>query len=202
VSTTIGKNYSPVLQQLKVALSDAEARVASMKARVDEYAARNARLKAMSSAVPELETQFSQLNRDYQINKANYEKLISGRESAKMSGNLNATTEMMSFRIIDPPTVPARPSGPDRPRLLGIAFLFALAAGIGVGFVMSQVRPTFVSHAQLRELTGLPVLGSVSMNWTSREKSRRRRSLLAFGFSLIGLIAMFSGAMSMLLFRA
>jgi polysaccharide chain length determinant protein (PEP-CTERM system associated) len=200
-STMIGKNYTPVLQQLKVALSDAEARVASIKARVDEYTARHARLKAMSSAVPELETQLSQLNRDYQINKANYEKLVSGREAAKMSGNLNATTEMMSFRIIDPPTVPARPSGPDRPRLLGMAFLFALVAGVGVGVLMSQVRPTFVSHAQLRELTGLPVLGSVSMNWTDREKSRRKRSLLAFGFSLIGLFAVFSGAMSMMLFK-
>jgi polysaccharide chain length determinant protein (PEP-CTERM system associated) len=200
-STTIGKNYSPVLQQLKVALSDAEARVAAMKARVDEYAARYARLKAMSSAVPELEAQLSQLNRDYQINKANYEKLISGRESAKLSGNLTATTEMMSFRIIDPPIVPARPSGPNRPQLFSMTFLFALLAGIAVGLLISQVRPTFMSHAQLREITGLPVLGSVSMNWTDKEKTRRRRSLFAYGFSFVALLALYSGAMGVMLIK-
>ncbi|MEN3367726.1 MAG: protein tyrosine kinase modulator, partial [Burkholderiales bacterium] len=175
--TFVGKNYSPVLQQLKVALSDAEARVAAMRARVDEYSARYARLKAMSSAVPEVEAQMSQLNRDYQVNKANYEKLLTGRETAKLSNNLSANTDMMAFRIIDPPTGPARPSGPTRPQLFSMVLLFALLAGAGVGLLNSQVRPTFVSLAQMREVTGLPVLGSVSMHWTDKEKSRRKRGL-------------------------
>ncbi|MDB5770495.1 MAG: chain length-determining protein, partial [Burkholderia sp.] len=198
---TIGKNYSPVLQQLKVALSDAEARVASMKARVDEYSARYARMKAMSSAVPEVEAQMSQLNRDYQVNKANYEKLLSGRESAKLSNNLSSNTDMMAFRIIDPPTVPARPSGPNRPQLFSMVMLFALLAGVGVGLVISQVRPTFVSLAQMREVTGLPVLGSVSMHWTDKEKSRRKRGLFAYGTSMAGLLLAFGGAMSMMLIK-
>jgi polysaccharide chain length determinant protein (PEP-CTERM system associated) len=198
-TAVIGKNYSPVLQQLKIALSDAEARVAAMKARVDEYATRYARLKAMSNAVPELEAQLSQLNRDYQINKVNYEKLLSGRESARLSGNLSTTTEMMTFRIIDPPTVPAKPSGPNRPQLFSMVFLFSLLAGIGVALLLSQVRPTFVSHAQLREVTGRPVLGSVSMNWTDQEKMRRKRGLFAFGSSLAGMVVAFGGAMALML---
>lgn len=200
-TTTIGKNYSPVLQQLKVALSDAEARVAAMKARVDEYSARYARLKAMSSAVPELEAQMSQLNRDYQVNKANYEKLLASRESAKLSNNISANTDMMAFRIIDPPTVPARPSGPNRPQLFSMVLLFALLAGVGVALLISQIRPTFVSHAQLREVTGLPVLGSVSMNWTKQEKTRRKRGLFAYGASMAGLLLAFGGAMSVMLIK-
>jgi polysaccharide chain length determinant protein (PEP-CTERM system associated) len=195
---TIGKNYAPVLQQLKVALSDAEARVAAMKARADEYATRYERLKAKSSAVPEVEAQLSQLNRDYQINKANYEKLIAGRESAKLSGNLSTNSEMMTFRIIDPPTVPSTPSGPNRPRLFALAFLFALLSGIGVALLISQVRPTFVSHAQLREITGFPVLGTVSMKWTDQEKRRRTRGMFAFGSSFAGLLLVFGGAMTMM----
>ncbi|MES2537654.1 MAG: XrtA system polysaccharide chain length determinant [Pseudomonadota bacterium] len=199
---SIGRNYSPVLQQLKVALSDAEARVASMRARVDEYASRNASLRALSNAAPEVESQLAQLNRDYEINKTNYEKLISSREAAKLSGSLSATTEMMSFRIIDPPTVPLKPVGPNRPRLFGIVFAAALLAGLGFALLVSQVRPTFLSHAQLREITSLPVLGSVSMNWTDHEKQRRRRSMLAFGSSFAVLLVLFSGAMAMMLLKS
>lgn len=200
--STIGRNYSPVLQQLKVALSDAEAKAAAMKARVEEYAARVARLRAMGSAVPEMEAQFSQLNRDYQINKANYEKLIASRDAAKLSGDLSATTEMMTFRIIDPPTVPLKPAGPNRPRLFSLVFVGALLAGVAVGFGLSQVRPTFVSLAHLREVTGLPVLGSVSMNWTELEKKRRRKSLYALTASFAGMLILSGGALGLLVLKS
>lgn len=201
-NTTIGRNYSPVLQQLKVALSDAEAKVASMKARVDEYGGRVARLRAMSSAVPEMEAQFSQLNRDYQINKANYEKLTASRDAAKLSGDLSATTEMMTFRIIDPPTVPSKPAGPNRPRLFSIVIAAGLVAGLLIGFVLSQVRPTFASLSQLREITGLPVLGSVSMNWTDLEKERRRKSLYAFSASSAAMLLLSGGALGILFLKS
>ncbi|HEV7814406.1 MAG TPA: XrtA system polysaccharide chain length determinant, partial [Janthinobacterium sp.] len=112
-----GKNYSPMLQQLKVALTEADAKVASIKARVQEYGMRNTRLQAQSNAVPEVESQMAQLNRDYLINKENYEKLIGRREAAKLSGDLSSNTEMMTFKIIDPPTIPLMPVGPNRPLL-------------------------------------------------------------------------------------
>jgi polysaccharide chain length determinant protein (PEP-CTERM system associated) len=201
-TTTIGRNYSPVLQQLKVALSDAEAKVASMKARVDEYASRVARMRAMSSAVPEMEAQYAQLNRDYQINKTNYEKLISSRDAAKLSGDLSATTEMMTFRIIDPPTVPSKPAGPNRPRLFSIVIAGGLIAGLLLAFGLSQIRPTFASLSQLREITGLPVLGSVSMNWTQVEKNRRRKKLYAFSAGLASMLLVSGGALGILFLKS
>ena len=63
-SSDPGKNYSPMLQQLKVALTEADAKVAAARIRVQEMAARHARLEAQSQAVPETEAQLAQLNRD------------------------------------------------------------------------------------------------------------------------------------------
>jgi len=48
----LGINASPALQQMKVSLSDAEARVASLRVRVQEYASRVSRLKEMSTEAP------------------------------------------------------------------------------------------------------------------------------------------------------
>ncbi len=182
-----GKNYSPMLQQLKVALTEADARVAAIRARVQEYTVRHARLLGQMNAVPEVESKLAQLNRDYQINKDNYEKLISRREAAKLSGELSSTTEMMTFKIIDPPTKPVTPIGPNRPLLLRAVLGGALLAGVAAALLISQIRPTFLSPAALREATGFPVLGTVSMNWTAAERVKQRRGQIAFGI-MFGLV--------------
>lgn len=195
-----GMHYSPMLQQLKIALSDAEARLGSMRARVAEYSARAARLRAMTDARPELERQLSQLNRDYSVNKENYEKLVGRREAAKLSGDLSSTTDLIKFRVIDPPIVPHTPVAPNRPRLFSAVFAAALLAGAAVAFLFSQLRPTFLNRRSLSETTQLPVLGSVTMNWTDQERLRRKKSMYLFAASFAFLIAVFSaGMVSMLL---
>lgn len=192
-------NANPVMQQLRISLSVAEARVASMRARVDEYSNRGARLRALSAAAPEIETQLSQLNRDYQINKENYEKLVASRESAKLSGDLNTTTEMLTFRVVDPPSVPLIPAGPNRVRLFSLLFVLAIAFGVAGAILMSKIRPTFLSHVDLLEITGLPILGTVSMKWTDAELKRQRRS--AIGFSVSGFVLLlFFGAVTTLMY--
>lgn len=190
-----GKNYSPMLQQLNVALAEAEADVASMRARVEEYTSRYDRLKSLSNAVPQVEAELTQLNRDYQVNKSNYEKLLERRESAKISGELGSAADLMSFRIIDPPTVSDVPVGPDRTKLFSIVFLGSLLVGIGIAFVISQIRPTFHSQASLREITGRPILGSIPMIWTNQEKIKRKKRLYAFGLSLLSLLGLYGALM-------
>ena len=191
-----GRNYSPMLQQLKVALAEADAKVAAIRVRVIEYGARHERLLAQSKAVPEIESQLAQLNRDYDINKDNYGKLISKREAAKLSGDLSSTTEMMTFKIIDPPTLPLAPSGPNRPMLYSMVMLAALCSGAMTGLMISQARPIFVSPGAMRELTGLNVLGTVSMNWTPAEQRRRRRGQLALGLACSTLLLAYGAVLA------
>ena len=59
-----------------------------------------------------------------------------------------------------------------------------------------------VTQAALREATGFPVLGSVSMNWTDKEIARRRRSMLAFGAAFAALILVYGGTMGKMLMSA
>ena len=196
-----GAGYSPMLQQMNVALSEAEARVASLQARVNEYSTRVARLRAQSTQAPEIEAQLAQLNRDYQVNRENYQKLVERRESAKLSGDLSSATDMLTFRVIDPPTAPPVPSGPNRLRLFSLVFLGALGAGLASAFLMSQLRPTFLSQASLREATGLPILGSISMNWTEQQTVRRKRRLYALGAAVAVLLSIYGAGVTAILVR-
>ncbi len=191
-----GKNYSPMLQQLNLALTESEAKVASMRARVEEYTNRYNRLKSLSNAVPEVEAALAQLNRDYQLNKANYEKLIERRESVKISSGLESSIDLMSFRIIDPPTVPEEPEGPLRGGLYSLVFLVALVVGVGIAFIISQLRPAFHSQNMLRDVTGMPVLGSIPMIWTIQEKTNRKKRLYGFCLSLLSLVGFYGALMA------
>ncbi len=196
-----GKNYSPMLQQLKVAQAEADAKVAAIGARVRELQSRYQQLQERSSAVPEVESQLTQLNRDYASNKDNYEKLLGRREAAKLSGELNSTTEMMTFKIIDPPTVPLTPNGPNRPMLFSAVLVGAVLAGAAAALLVSQIRPTFLSPGQLRDITGLPVLGTVAMNWTDAEKIKRRRGQYGYGGMLGALLLAYCAVMAFTLTR-
>jgi polysaccharide chain length determinant protein (PEP-CTERM system associated) len=196
-----GAGYSPMLQQLNVSLSEAEARVASLQARVAEYSSRVARLRTQSVQAPEIEAQLAQLNRDYEVNRENYQKLVERRESAKLSGDLTSATDMLAFRVIDPPTAPALPSGPNRLRLFSLVFVGALAAGLASAFLMAQLRPTFLSQASLRDATGLPILGSISMSWTEQQTIRRKRRLYALGAAVLVLLAIYGAGVTAILVR-
>ena len=196
-----GAGYSPMFQQLNVALSEAEARVASLQARVAEYNTRVARLRTQSAVAPEVEAQLAQLNRDYEVNRDNYQKLVERRESAKLSGDLSSATDMLTFRVIDPPTAPLLPTGPNRLRLFSAVFVAALGAGLAAAFLMSQVRPTFLSQASLRDATGLPILGSISMNWTGEQTVRRKRRLYALGGAILLLLAVYGAGVTAILVR-
>jgi polysaccharide chain length determinant protein (PEP-CTERM system associated) len=188
-----------MLQQLNVSLSGAEARVASLRARVAEYQGRVSRLRAQSTEMPEVEAQLAQLNRDYQVNRDNYQKLVERRQSARLSGDLSSATDMLTFRVIDPPTAPIKPSGPNRLALFSMVFAGALAAGLAVAFLMSQVRPTFLSQSALREVTGVPVLGSIGMNWTVPQLRRRKRRLVALGACVLVLFGTYGAGMAAIL---
>jgi uncharacterized protein involved in exopolysaccharide biosynthesis len=126
---------------------------------------------------------------------------VQRRESAKLSGDLSSATDMLTFRVIDPPTAPLLPSGPNRLRLFSLVFVGALVAGLASAFLMSQLRPTFLSQASLREVTGLPILGSISMNWTEQQTVRRKRRLVALGAAVAVLLAIYGAGVTAILVR-
>jgi polysaccharide chain length determinant protein (PEP-CTERM system associated) len=200
-SGDLGKNYSPMVQQLNVSLAEAEARIAAMRARVDEYAARYNQLRARSNATTEVEANLAQLNRDYEVNKSNYEKLLERREAARMSSNMDTSTELMSFRVIDPPTTPYLPTGPNLARLFSMVLLGAISLGVGVAFVLSQLYPVFHSASTLREITGRPVLGSVAMVLQGRDITKGKRDRYALGLSLVILMAVYGVLMTKAVLR-
>ena len=167
-------------QELNRVLATSEVQVAGLRARVEEYSARYDRAREALKTAPQLEAEASQLNRDYAINKKNYEDLVARRESAVMSGDLESASGVADFRLIDPPRASNVPVSPNRPMLLAIAMAIAVAAGLGCAFIFSQLRPVYYSAAELHLALELPVLGVVSKVVSPADQRHARVDLVRF----------------------
>src|SRR5438876_2199783 len=167
-------------ETLKVSLAQAEASVASLSSRVAEYAERYDRLKAQAALVPQLEAEYAQLNRDYDVNRKNYESLVARRESATISAQMQSVAGVSDFRLVDPPRVSPSPVGPNRRVLVPLALIFALAAGLLAAYLVNEARPTFYDGRSLREACGLPLLGVVSMIVSEPRRRAERSSMFWF----------------------
>jgi polysaccharide chain length determinant protein (PEP-CTERM system associated) len=192
---------NPVYPQLKLAMAESEAQVARLRARVHEQEQRLEKLRLAARSVPEREAQLTQLNRDYAIQKQNYDALVARRESALMSGEVQAATGVASFRIVDPPQVSPNPVAPNRKMLLLLALLASLGAGLAASYFFSLVHPTFHDARGLKKFTHRPVLGTVSLISTPEVIWRHRRGALAFLSGLGGLGAAYAGLLALVFFR-
>ncbi len=112
--------------------------------------------------MPQVEAEFAQLNRDYDVQKKTYGDLLARREAATMGVDVQDTGGTQ-FRVIDPPRVAPQAVAPTRITMLGIAFALALAAGLLASFVASELMPTFHDARSLREIAQRPVLGMVAI---------------------------------------
>jgi hypothetical protein len=147
---------------------------------------------------PQIEAEFAQLNRDYDINKKNYTDLVSRRESASMSGELESASGVADFRLIDPPRTSPKPVAPNRLLLMPLALLAALGAGLGITFLMSQLRSVYFDGRAMSESLGMPLLGVVSMVLDDGATTRRKRELKKFLAATGGLLVAFGAGMGAL----
>ena len=184
---------NPLYQQVKSELSNASVEVEILKIQLKEQAANVEKLSASIDVIPEVEARLAKLNRGYEVTRERYLELVERRESAGLAQSAGQSSSDITFRIIEPPIVPFKPSGPNRALFLAGVLLFAFAAGLSYSFLRYILQPTFINLTQLSTATGLPVLGSVSL-YLSPEHKRRRHFQLSSFLTATLLLVVFFGA--------
>lgn len=155
-------NQNAVYQELRISVSRLESEVASTKVRVNAYQQKVIELESKLNLIPEIEAEFTGLNRDYDITKSKYEALLGRRESVDLSRKADASEQDVQFKVIEPPRVPLTPSGPNRGLFYTLVLLLGLGAGIFMAFIRSLISPVLTSASQLKLLCDFPVFGVVS----------------------------------------
>lgn len=191
-ATQLGLSANPVYQKLQEQYNQEEVDIASMQQDISDRQKEIADLKSRASTAPQVEAEYAQLTRDTEVTRTEYNELLARLNQARLGQQADATG-IVKFEVIDPPTAKYEPVAPNRPLLIGSALGLALAFGIGAAYLLHLLRPVFVSTRQLAGVTGLPVLGAVSMAWLEHFQAlQRRRSVFYIG-ATVALIAIGTG---------
>ena len=187
---------NPVYEQIKLQLVEEATKLATLRGRIERRQDKVAELDRPGKNVPMVEAQLIKLSRDYQMLKSNYEKLLERRESAKISQDRELKSEKVQFRIIDPPQLPTMPSGPNRPLFLSVVLVVAIGVALAFGWTLASVDDTFSGVHRLKQAFGIPILGGVSLVYSTGEKSLRVLGLWVFGAVCLTLFAVYGGLLA------
>ena len=188
------RNHSlpnPVYEHLKVQLIPAESTVASLTRQVDEAVRERDRLEAMARTDPELQAEYLNIDRDYNVLQKNYEQLLGRREAMRISAAADGEAGKKVLQIVDPPVLPLTPVSPHKRLFLTVGVLAAgFGGGIGLAVVLSQLDKSFTAVEHLRGL-GLVVLGGIS--YVDSGLNRRRiAGTTAFGLATAMIFVVFA----------
>jgi len=187
---TSGAGSSPVFQSIQLALNQADVEIASLRGALEQHRAKALELRQRLDSAPKVEAEFAALNRDYDVNKAQYSALLANYEKARL-GEQADNAGSVRFEIVQPPSAGFAPVFPRRGLFLAAAFAFALAAGGGLAYLLQLWRPVVGSARSLAEFTGLPVLGVVSAAFPGRLNAAAKRDLLRFAAGAACLLVTF-----------
>jgi polysaccharide chain length determinant protein (PEP-CTERM system associated) len=185
-----GAGASPVFQSIQLALNQAEVEIASLRGELQQHRAKAAELKQRLDTAPKVEAEFAQLNRDYDINKAQYTALLANYEKARL-GEQADNAGSVRFEIVQPPTASFAPVFPRRGFFLIAVLVAALGTGGALAYLLHLLKPVVGSARSLATLTGLTVLGVVAPAFPGRISAQRRKDLLQFSAGLACLIGAF-----------
>jgi uncharacterized protein involved in exopolysaccharide biosynthesis len=181
-------------------------RVAEMRAETEEIRRRldtrkqdHERLQQLLSSytsrvetTPALESELTELMRDYSTLQEQYTTLLRKSEESKIAANLERRQIGEQFKIIDAARLPERPVSPDRLRMN----LMGLLAGLGFGLVLAaflEYRDTTLkTDNDVTVSLALPVLAVIPMMISDSERRRytkRRRLAVSSVASLLAVAA-------------
>jgi polysaccharide chain length determinant protein (PEP-CTERM system associated) len=191
-ASSLGLATSPVYMKVQEESNAQQVEIASIQQQISDRQAQITALKSQMGSAPQVQAQYSQLIRNYDVTKKQYDALLGRLDSARLGQQ--AASTLVKFQIINPPSASFTPVSPQRPLLIVGAFFAALGAGIASAYLLHLLRPVFVSTRQLTAATGLPVLGAVSMAWAEKYRVKKHQSsvryaLLSTGLFVAGVVA-------------
>jgi succinoglycan biosynthesis transport protein ExoP len=98
--------------------------------------------RARLNLTPQTEQQLADVSRGYEESKSNYNSLLQKQNQSQLATSLEQRQQGEQFRILDPPSLPDRPSAPNHLLLSlgGLVVGSALGFGLGALLEMTNVR--------------------------------------------------------------
>jgi uncharacterized protein involved in exopolysaccharide biosynthesis len=144
--------------------------------------------------LPQREQEMISLSRDYDNIKRSYDELMAKRLDSQISQKLEEKEKGGQFKVLEPADLPARPSKPNRLKVLGLALLVSLAIGAGGPFALEMLDPTLRGSAEFKSFFDVPILAVLPVIQNDLLKRRiavRRAAIVGGLVSILGAYLVF-----------
>jgi polysaccharide chain length determinant protein (PEP-CTERM system associated) len=193
---TSGAGKNPVYQSMQLELNKVDVEIAALRREVAQHQSTVADLRQHLNSAPQVEAEFQQLNRDYDVNKAQYTALLESYQKARL-GERADNAGSVRFEVVLPATAPMLPAWPHRMSLLALIWLGSLAAGAAAAYGLHVMRPIVSSVHAVNAMTEFPVLGAVGLAFPRRARKVFWGRTLRFAAAGIALFVLFVGVLAL-----
>jgi polysaccharide chain length determinant protein (PEP-CTERM system associated) len=181
------------LQANQLEIQGRERAIAGLEARISEYQSR-------LNAQPGTEQELLDVSRGYEQSKAIYDDLLRKKTQSEMATSMEQLQKGERFTMLDPPSLPVRPSSPDRLKFCGMGIAVGIGLGCLVVFLMEVFDDRMHGEKELISMLELPVLAEVpEIQGAMEERKQKRQVVLGWALtSAIGLIIALGSTYSLL----
>jgi polysaccharide biosynthesis transport protein len=186
------KTPNPAYASLQSMRAEREASVSALTARKAALEADVSQLSAKQTAEPGVQAEYDRINRDYQVLKTQYDKLLTDREEIRIRGQAGAQANAVEFNVTELPMISKVPAAPNRLLLLPLVLFAGIGAAAGAAFALGHLQTAYPTAAKLEKASGLPVIGSISQMLTGEQRIERARKLRLFFGGATALVGVFA----------
>ena len=151
---------APMLQ-LEGQLKANEQEIQDARREMQDLQTQIAAYQGRLNLTPIREQQLTDLTRDYEQSKANYDSLLKKQMQSQLATNLEKRQQGKGFRIIDPPSFAHRPYSPDRVKFSLLGLIAGVLLGFGLVFLSEFLDDHIREEADITRMTNVRVLAGI-----------------------------------------
>ena len=177
------------LQANKLEIKNRQQMIAALTSKINDYQAR-------LNQEPVREQQLADLTRGYDQSKAAYDDLLKKKNQSAMATSMELLQQGERFRIIDPPSLPIKPTFPDRLKFCGIGLALGLALGAGVAAAFQMMDDRIYNEQELKDLLPVVALSEIPVvTDPSSERAEQRKVWLGWATATFVFVTILTGSL-------
>jgi polysaccharide chain length determinant protein (PEP-CTERM system associated) len=148
----------PQMQQLRAKIKLDELSIADAVKHQGQIQNQIRQLQGRVQSSPMVEQQLKELTRNYQTASDMYNDLLKRQQNSSMVVHLENTQQSETFRVLDPPSFPMKPSFPKKIMFFGGGAGSGLALGLGILYLLALTDKAMYTERDVELCLKLPVL--------------------------------------------
>jgi polysaccharide chain length determinant protein (PEP-CTERM system associated) len=145
--------------------------------------AQAAEYQSKIDAIPGVESEWIQLDRDYATKQESYKNLLTNAQAAKIAANLEAQQVGEQFKVLDQPQVSDQATSANRLQINIIGALLGFVIGFAIVALLELKDTSFRTEGDILNVLSLPVLATVPFAPSAADLAHTQRRTMLYAAS-------------------